>query len=663
MPPTELAEETLVAHEQVSPYEVVPLLRLANDPDDQVRAGAMETLKLLPLPSVIKESINQLLGRIETKDQSEDMQFESHEPKGLEYVDEWLSSLSELTVSADTPSVDQEPIAKYAATSIQDSETSRIAGDLDETVATLADSYLQRVSEQFVLPNNEELEALKADPERASAAVTALFLHLLDEAKEQDQGYMVGNEVVILVASLGPKFVPDVAALFEIYLRMHGELQPDREKWYRTKDDYIIFFGTPYLATSWQLAWTISRAGAKEALAGLGTGLVSSSASERLAAVNLAEDTLRYAQVDDVPLFGGGTGPAGEEVSDERMEIWTNTKSSDYKVMTVFYGTDRNATGNKEPVSYYGGDRGERLELGACTVSIPQKKVHATGELETPSIWKLEFREDPGKHVVLLTVNPYESQDEFTSGLKAALESAPEKQALIFVHGYRVTFEDAARRTAQLAYDLGVEEAPIVPIFYSWPSQGKFLSYGADRENAANAKPYLEKFLTLVASKSGAKTIHLIAHSMGNQALTEVLQQSTALSAPADKPLFKEIILTAPDIDAGVFKNQIAPKILSKGKRITLYASRRDRALLAAKLLRRGYQRAGDANPILVTTGVHTIDASAVDTSFLGHSYFSDNRSVVSDIAYLVQYDLDPGQRVGMTSVKHRDGRYWVFRP
>jgi esterase/lipase superfamily enzyme len=665
MPVMELTADIFVTHEQVSPYEILPLLRLAHDPDDAVRAAATDTLNLLSLPPAIRDNIRQLAGRIETSDQPGELPFEPYESKAPLDFDEWLRSICELNLSGDKQHLDRRLIVESVASSLQASTASTTGSDSDERIAVLADSYLQRVSEEFSLPTDEELEALKTDLVRASAAVTALFLHLLKETKEQDHGYMVGNEVVRLVAALGPKFVPDVAALFEIYLQMHPEIQSDREHWYRTKDDNIIFFGTPYLAASWQLAWTISRAGAKDALAGVATGFVSPNARERLAAVNLVEDTLKYAQIDYVPLFGGGTGPSDLEVQDGTMEVWTDlTRGSlDYKVMTVFYGTDRNATGNKKPTSYYGGDRGERLELGVCKVSIPQKKAHSTGELETPSIWKLELREDPAKHVVLLTVEPYGSQDAFTSALKTAVEASPGKQAIVFVHGYRVTFEDAARRTAQLAYDLGVEEAPIIPIFYSWPSQGKFLSYGADQENADNAKPYLEKFLTLVAGVSGATTIHLIAHSMGNQGLTEVLQQSTTLSGPVGKPLFKEIILTAPDIDAGVFKKQIAPRIQGKGKRITLYASSRDRALLAAKILRRGYQRAGDANPILVTTGIHTIDASAVDTSFLGHSYFSDNRSVVSDIAYLVQHDLDPGRRVGMALKKHPDGQYWVFRP
>ena len=65
----------------------------------------------------------------------------------------------------------------------------------------------------------------------------------------------------------------------------------------------------------------------------------------------------------------------------------------------------------------YGGDRGE-LELGTCEVSIP--KDHRVGELESPTVLRLEFRQDPERHVVLLGVHP-ESADEFYADLRACV--------------------------------------------------------------------------------------------------------------------------------------------------------------------------------------------------------------------------------------------------
>ena len=60
--------------------------------------------------------------------------------------------------------------------------------------------------------------------------------------------------------------------------------------------------------------------------------------------------------------------------------------------------------------------------------------------------------------------------------------------ALVFVHGFNTTFDNALFRTAQIAYDLKFDGAPFV---YSWPSQGQvgFQDYSYDRESTGQAEP------------------------------------------------------------------------------------------------------------------------------------------------------------------------------
>ena len=210
----------------------------------------------------------------------------------------------------------------------------------------------------------------------------------------------------------------------------------------------------------------------------------------------------------------------------------------------------------------YGGDRGE-LELGACEVSVP--KDHQVGVLESPTVLRLEFREDPERHVVLLGVHPGAAV-EFYADLRACIERTARKEAFVFIHGYNVGFETAVRRTAQIAYDLKFEGAPIV---YSWPSQEGLLSYTVDETNVAWTVPHLKDFLLGVAQQSGAKSVHLIAHSMGNRALTSALRE-LAMERKADCPRFHEVVLTAPDIDADVFRRDLAPAIVGTADRVTL---------------------------------------------------------------------------------------------
>jgi esterase/lipase superfamily enzyme len=303
----------------------------------------------------------------------------------------------------------------------------------------------------------------------------------------------------------------------------------------------------------------------------------------------------------------------------------------------------------------YGDSRGT-LELGSCEVSIP--KTHEVGELESPSLLRLEFSEDPAKHVVLLKVAP-EPADEFYADLRAGVAKSKEKSALVFIHGYNVTFEDAARRTAQIACDLKFGG---VPIFYSWPSQGKLLDYEVDETNAVWTVPHLRQFLADVARQSGAQQIHLIAHSMGNRALTGALKDLALKQPDASRPAFDQVLLTAPDIDADVFKNEIAPAMMKSAQRVTLYASSNDAALLLSKKLH-GYPRAGEAGgDIVIVPGMDTVDCTAVDTSLIGHSYYGDSGSVLSDFVEVLQDAKPADQRKWLRPEFLGANKYWVFQ-
>ncbi len=61
--------------------------------------------------------------------------------------------------------------------------------------------------------------------------------------------------------------------------------------------------------------------------------------------------------------------------------------------------------------------------------------------------------------------------------------------------------------------------------------------------------------------------------------------------------------------------------------------------------------------------GIDTIDASAVDTSFIGHSYYAENRSVLADIFWLLKDDKPPTDRFGMHALQQGSSVYFAFRP
>ncbi len=294
----------------------------------------------------------------------------------------------------------------------------------------------------------------------------------------------------------------------------------------------------------------------------------------------------------------------------------------------------------------YSGRFSDTVEIGYCEVTIPEN--HVPGELESPNLLlKLEVTPDPQKHIVVQSVRRLEPS-AFYNRLDQELDRKGDS-LLVFVHGYNVSFNDAARRTAQMAFDL---EYPGAPVFYSWPSHANWYQYRLDRENIQKSVGQMKQFLTEIAQKSKAKTINLVAHSMGNVGLTE------ALAEMGEQTRFNEIVLAAPDIDAKIFKEQIAPKIVKRAQRVTLYTSRTDLALIASKYFNHG-PRAGDSGPEpVVYPGMDTIDATAVDSSLLGHSYYGSNVDVLFDLGQLL--GGKPIQQRGyLKPVAQR--MYWAF--
>ncbi len=319
----------------------------------------------------------------------------------------------------------------------------------------------------------------------------------------------------------------------------------------------------------------------------------------------------------------GDSQPLNSKGPDEysRGEPCSPDPEKAWDIVRVYYGTDRTPTGDTRPNNFYGPEPSV-LQYGMCEVSIPGS--HDYGEIERPSIWKLEFTENPERHVMLKVVVPVE-EDQFLEELQKEVTFSGSEEAFVFVHGYNVSFAHAARRTAQMAHDLRFQGPPIM---FSWPSQGKLPGYVADMTSADFAKEHVLEFVEKIAHDSGAKKVHLIAHSMGNRIVTDVLKNLSEQSRYREVPKFNQVILAAPDIDARTFKYEIAPKI-TQADRITIYASSNDKALKASQLVHQG-RRLGQGGVELTVFPeqkfIDMIDASQVDFGLfeLGHASYAD---------------------------------------
>lgn len=373
-----------------------------------------------------------------------------------------------------------------------------------------------------------------------------------------------------------------------------------------------------------------------------------------------ADFLLRFS-VDGTQL---GSMPLAIESSDDGKEIirdFTITSAvggdagspDPVALVEVFFATDR--APSPDVAAKYENTRASdaNLHYGRIEVTIPQS--HQRGQLERPAWWSLVAPEDPRKHFTIRTRTSYQ-EDAFLTELARKLGNrASADDALIFVHGYNVTFDEAIYRSAQLGYDL---RFPGSVVAFSWPSKAHIYAYSHDRTVVDWSAPHLGKFLEAVAARSGASTIHVVAHSMG----AEVLSKALSTASPDLKERLHQVVLAAPDIDAGVFV-QLAAAMEERAQKITLYASSRDMALRVSKVFN-GAVRAGDSEPLTMFAGIDSIDASQVRSPDLfGHSLYGDAVVVLDDMYYLINAGIPPGQRAGLRT-RTKDGQtYWAFAP
>ena len=125
---------------------------------------------------------------------------------------------------------------------------------------------------------------------------------------------------------------------------------------------------------------------------------------------------------------------------------------------------------------------------------------------------------------------------------------------------------------------------------------------------------------------------------------------------------FKQVVLTAPDVPRKDVESLIEAASL-RAERVTLYASRKDKALGISKAKHK-YERLGKVYGFpYVLVGMDSIDASDVRTDFLAHTVFAKTRTVLGDLQALIAHGDPPDQRFGLTSLKSPAGICWKFLP
>ena len=300
-------------------------------------------------------------------------------------------------------------------------------------------------------------------------------------------------------------------------------------------------------------------------------------------------------------------------------------------------------------------ERGSSITYGRAWVTIPD--AHRIGVTERPKFvwWRGSVeKETTESHFRVMRLMSF-SKDDFSAAMKNSQNSA-----MVFVHGYNSTFEDAIFKAAQIAFDANFRGTVAA---FSWPSRAQLLEYDYDTGSAEVSSTALLEVLKAIKD-TGVSKIYLVAHSLGSRVVTGALERASLTGVKLD---IAELIFAAPDVDKDLFL-QRAADIKAVAGAVTIYVSASDKALLvsskkAGDISRMGYVTAN--GPTLVK-GMEIIDVTAVGDDMFGlnHGTFSGSRSVLEDIGRILLSGTHPPNLRSTTLRSMPDDKsvaYWLY--
>jgi len=303
----------------------------------------------------------------------------------------------------------------------------------------------------------------------------------------------------------------------------------------------------------------------------------------------------------------------------------------------VWFGTNRKPIDAADPAKGFGADFDDQLHFGKRIVRIPS--THRPGELGSPLWRRLLMQTDDRISVDPATVL---TSDAFTRDVRrfiAGLDPS-DRNVLVYIHGFNTSFDEATARAAQLGFDLKV---PGITVLYSWPSRGDVSAYLTDLSSIEASEEHIAEFLVRVSALADRGKVHIIAHSMGNRGLLRAMHRATTQAALRSGTRFGQIFLSAPDVDAKLFR-QLASVYPQVSDRTTLYVADQDKAIAALEWMTED-GRAGGAPPVLVLPGIDTVRVHGSSLFRLGHSYFAEEPEVLRDIRAQLQWKESPERR------------------
>jgi esterase/lipase superfamily enzyme len=285
-------------------------------------------------------------------------------------------------------------------------------------------------------------------------------------------------------------------------------------------------------------------------------------------------------------------------------------KQSALDVMPVLLvATTRKPVGNPPRAPYFSSDRGRGLSFAEVRLSPPDRSLLGKVSSVITGDW---------------TIGAVPKSETGPAAAEAFAQAALGRDVLIYVHGYRESFESAAVSAARLSD--GIRFRGVSGLF-TWPSAAATLDYNYDRESALWSRDAFEDLLKALAASPSGGRINIVAHSMGTLLTLETLRMLRAEAGEAAMSRIGAVVLAAPDIDFDLFSNGVA-RLGPDVSKITVISATNDRALEISAALAGGVRAGAADRAKLEALGVRVADASDYGGGLINHDLFLSNPEV-----------------------------------
>ena len=358
----------------------------------------------------------------------------------------------------------------------------------------------------------------------------------------------------------------------------------------------------------------------------------------------------------------------------------------------ILYATDRaKAAPDDKHFKYYNYDRAGMVYLGVADVRVGHDESITWEEARRISLLKNRTENYPLAvadvrefGVLESTVSPTDDVTErspepgrrFFAEIDQRLAVSKTRDVYIYVHGYKVNFENPILVASELWHFLGYNGAFIA---YSWPTKPSTFAYFADLDNAINSARYLRTLILEIAKNTRVNRIHVIGYSAGTRLVGRMLADLGMYGYllgddEVDRRVkLGNVILIGSDIDQDILTGYLFDGALRIPEAFTIYVSQADNALKWSNRVFRGHARVGqlldrrelnarekaffEEHPEIRIIDVTNAEGS---TTGNGHGYFRSSPWVSSDVLMTLMYNLKPRER-GL--VREDDWPVWDFPP